>query len=100
MTLQGHLRRIGAGARTREFRHDLRKCKLGFLNVRTLQMRRVVVQGAIVHVLALSEVQLPDQGVTTYDEGFVLIAAGVGSQGGTALLLSPAAASAWRAAGC
>ena len=40
------------------------------------------------YVLALSEVRLPDQGVTTYDDGFVLIAAGVGSQGGTALLLS------------
>ena len=89
-----------------------------FLNVRTLHIRREVVQGAIdrwveeklelkvrmqecgLYVLALSEVRLPDQGVTTYDDGFVLMAAGVGSQGATALLLSPAAASAWRAAGC
>ena len=119
MKLQGRLRRIGAGARTREFRHDLRKCKLGFLNVRTLHVRREVVQGAIdgvgeeklellkvrmqecgLCVLALSEVWLPDQGVTTFHDGIFSIAEGVGSQGGTALSLSPAAASAWRAAGC
>ena len=109
----------GPLAADRRRSEDSRMLTRVFLNARTLHMRREVVQGAVdgegeeklellkvrmqecgLFVLALSEVRLPDQGVTTYDDGFVLILAGVGSHQGTALLLSPAAASAWRAADC
>ena len=46
-----------------------------------LELLKVRMQECGLFVLALSEVRLPDQGVTTYNDGFVLIAAGFGSQG-------------------
>eukprot|EP00973_Karenia_brevis_P048591 6745889-Karenia_brevis.AAC.1 len=99
-------------------RRELKQCKLGFLNVRTLRMYRDLKQGAIMdggehklellkqrmrehrlYALAISEVRLESQGTTTYDDGCVLISGGVGSQGGVGILLSPEGAEAWRAAG-
>ena len=43
-----------------------------------LELLKVRMKECGLYLLALSEVRLPDQGVTTYDDGFVLIAAGVG----------------------
>ncbi|CAE7647343.1 CFDP2, partial [Symbiodinium pilosum] len=51
------------------------------------------------YALALSEVRLDFQGSHIYEDGFTIIASGVGARGGTALLLSPGATSAWQLAG-
>ena len=51
------------------------------------------------YALALSEIRLDGQGEVNLFNGYTLVYAGAGSQGGVAFLLSPAAATAWRLAG-
>jgi hypothetical protein len=101
MTLQGHLGLTAAGGKTREFRRNLKQCKHVFLNVRALSIKQNISCGMHtgegedklellkirmseqhLYLLVLSEVRLEGSGVTTYADGYVLIFAGSGPQGG------------------
>ena len=121
MTFRGFAglgRNYGDG-QARFARQQLLRCRFGFLNCRTLrsslddlsdgsvatnilhkvELYKSHMQQYKLYALALSEVRLDFQGSHIYEDGFTIIASGVGARGGTALLLSPGATSAWQLAG-
>ena len=94
-------------------------CKVGYLNVRTLRHRAILlpdgtldVDAAVeieilkqrmrdhdLYALALSEVRLNGCGEADVGDGYILVYSGAGSSAGVAVLLLPGAVRAWRADG-
>lgn len=65
----------------------------------TMELLVFLMKTHKLYALALSEICLDGQGEVNLFNGYTLVYAGAGSQGGVAFLLSPAAATAWRLAG-
>ena len=102
-------------------RSYMKRCYIGYLNVRTLRQSRTIKKGKLhsrdedkidyykdmmrengLYVLAMSEVRRNDSGEEDVGDDFIFVWQGRcddGSRGGVAFLLSPEAAKAWRKGG-
>ena len=102
-------------------RSCMKRCYIGYLNVRTLRQSRTIKKGKLhsrdedkidyykdmmrengLYVLAMSEVRRNDSGEEDVGDDFIFVWQGRcddGSRGGVAFLLSPEAAKAWRKGG-